>query len=81
MAVGVDVLKIRVPPNPLGRAELQQSLIAADRKTFPPLRATALEDQSSIFRAHPHQESVRLLAVAGIRLERALAFHGSLRRA
>jgi hypothetical protein len=50
-------------------------LFAADRQAFAPLGAAALQDETAIFGAHPHQETVRLLAMTRIGLERALALH------
>ena len=47
---------------------------------FPAFRATAFEDQSPILGAHAHQKSMGPLAVASIRLERTLAFHGGSAR-
>ena len=50
-------------------------LFAADREAFAALRAAALQHETAVLGAHPHQKTVRFLAVAGIRLERALALH------
>ena len=45
-------------------------LLAADREALSPLRAAALQHQAAILRAHAHQKSVRLLAVARVGLKR-----------
>src|SRR6185436_21075128 len=50
-------------------------LFAADRKTLAPLGAAPFQDETAVFGAHPHQESVRLLAMARVGLKRALALH------
>ena len=49
--------------------------LTADRQTLAAFRAPALEDETSVLRAHPHQESVRPFAVAIVGLERALSLH------
>jgi len=57
-----------------GEACLVRSL-TADRQTLAAFRAPALEDETSVLGAHPHQESVRPFAVARIGLERPLSLH------
>jgi len=49
--------------------------LTADRQTLAAFRTPALEDETPVFRAHAHQESVRPFAVARIGLERALSLH------
>src|SRR5262245_58820443 len=50
-------------------------LFAADRQTFAAFGTAALEHQSAVLRAHPHQKPVRPLAAARVGLERALSLH------
>jgi hypothetical protein len=73
----VDPLKIGAAADPFGLAEFH--LFAADREAFPPFGPPALQHQTAVFRAHSDQKAVRTLAMARIRLKRALAFHRSLR--
>jgi hypothetical protein len=50
-------------------------LLAADGKTLAPLRASPLDDETAILRAHADQEAVRPAPAAAVGLERSLAFH------
>ena len=72
----IDFPKLGAAADAFVRPEPRQmSLFAADSQALASLRPTALEHQPPVFRAHPHEEPVRPLAVPGVRLERALAFH------
>jgi len=53
------------------------NLLAADGQAFAAFRATALQHQAPVFRAHAHQEAVSFGAMAIIRLKRALTLHWS----
>ena len=77
-AVLVHVPEVAVSADPLGRAELQ-TLFAANCQTFTAFGAATFQDETTIFRAHAHQEPVCALAPAGIWLECALALHAFLR--
>ena len=72
----IDFLKLGAAANAFMRPEPRQmSLFAADGQALAAFRPAALEHQPPVLRAHPHQKSVRLRPVAGVRLERALPFH------
>ena len=72
----VDALELRAATNALFGTEFQ-SLFVADREPLAPLGAPALQDQPAIFRAHPHQKSMRALAVSGVGLERPFPLHAT----
>jgi hypothetical protein len=72
----VDLLKLWAATDPVGSSKLQ-TLFAADGEPLAALRATPLEDQTAIFGAHPHQESVRPSAVPRVGLKCSLALHAS----
>jgi hypothetical protein len=59
-------------------AGLVQPLAAAHRQPFPTLRATSLQNQATVLRAHPHQKTVRAGPAASIGLKSALTLHDSL---
>ena len=67
----VDILEFRPSPNSLGNQEFQRKLLAAYRQTLATLGAAALQDEATVFGAHPHQKSMRLRASTLIRLKRA----------
>jgi len=73
-AAVVHELEIGTAPDPLVGPKILQ-LFAADRKPLAPFGTTPLQDEASIFRAHPYQKSVRPLAMTRVRLKRAFALH------
>jgi hypothetical protein len=77
-AVCVNVLEIGVPADSLARPKFQQPLFVANRKTLAAFRATTLQNKTAVLRAHAHQEPMRPLSPASVRLECALALHASL---
>ena len=66
-AAAVHLLKLCTAANPFGWSELQ--LFAADGETLAALGPSPLEHQTAVFRAHAHEESMRPLAAARIRLK------------
>jgi len=74
----VNLLKLRMPPDPLALAK-RQTLFAADRQPFPPLGATPLQDESTVLGAHPDEKPVRPRPVTCIGLKSAFSFHSVLR--
>jgi len=74
-AAVVNLLELRTAAYVLGGAKPQIELFAADRQPLAAFGAAALQDKTAVFGAHPHQKTVRLLAMTRIGLERALALH------
>jgi hypothetical protein len=89
-ALVVDPLVISPPPDSISLAESSRRVdggslaherpgpfgtLVADGQALAALGAPPLEDYPSIFRAHPNQKTVRLLATPGIWLERPLSLH------
>jgi len=66
-AAVVHRLEFCAASNPLSWSELQ--LFAADGETLAALGASPLEHQTAVFRAHAHEEPMRPLAAARIRLK------------
>lgn len=54
------------------RERLRASLLRGHREALAPLRAAALQHQTSVLRAHPDKEPVSAPAAAPIRLKRTL---------
>ncbi len=80
-AILVHLLEFDAAANPFVRTEAERGqayLLAADGQPLAALGATALEHQATIFRRHAHQESMRPLPVARVRLERSFPLHQSL---
>jgi hypothetical protein len=78
-SVLLNLQKLRAPPNALiacqcpGRVRLtDHGLLPGDGQTPAPLRSSPAEHATTAGSAHPYAETVRLLAVAVIRLEGAL---------
>jgi hypothetical protein len=71
----VNLLKIGATADVFVSQEVSDHLLAADRQTLPSLGAPALEDETSVLRAHADQKTVCPLAVPIVGLERALSLH------
>jgi hypothetical protein len=78
MAALIHLLKFWSPANPLVGTKPHgpaNPLFAAHRQAFTALRTPAFEHQPAILRTHTNQKAVRPLAMARIRLKRALPLH------
>jgi hypothetical protein len=58
-----------------GRNVTLRKLLARYGQAFTAFRATALEHQAAVLRAHTHQEPMRPSAARGVRLKRSFPFH------
>ena len=75
----IDLLKLRVPPDPLVLAK-RQTLFAADRQPFSPLGAAALQYETAVLGAHTDEKPMRPRSVTRIGLKRAFPLHSVLRK-
>ena len=75
-AAFIDFLKLGAAADAFMRPEPRQmGLFAADGQALAAFRPAAFKHQPPVFRAHPHQKSVRLRPMAVVWLERAHTFH------
>jgi hypothetical protein len=69
----------RMPRSASLALSITARLFAADCQSLAALCATALQHETAVLRAHPHEKAMRLLPVSRIRLKSTLALHFSLR--